>query len=42
MIKAIINKIFGSKNEREVKKLEPMLLQINEIEESYQKEWEDF
>ncbi|MGY8656098.1 MAG: preprotein translocase subunit SecA [Verrucomicrobiia bacterium] len=42
MIKAIINKIFGSKNEREVKKLEPMLLQINEIEESYQKESEDF
>src|ERR1700685_3935465 len=33
MIKSIFKKLIGSKNEREVKKLMPLVKQINEIEE---------
>ena len=36
MIKLIIKKIFGSKNDREIKKLRPMVARINEIEASLQ------
>src|SRR5262245_35408077 len=36
MIKFVIKKIFGSKNDREVKKLRPLVAKINEIETSLQ------
>src|SRR5215510_1779595 len=36
MIKFIVKKIIGSKNDRELKKLRPMVTQINEIEQSLQ------
>src|SRR5262245_43234694 len=36
MIKFIVKKIIGSKNDRELKKLRPMVAQINEIEQSLQ------
>ena len=36
MIKIIIKKIFGSKNEREVRNLRPLVARINEIEASLQ------
>ena len=42
IFKSIINKVFGSKNEREIKKLQPSIDRINELEESYQKESDDF
>ena len=37
MIGFIVKKFIGSKNEREVKKLRPMIAQINEIEVGLQK-----
>src|SRR5262245_11612676 len=36
MIKFIIKKIFGSRNDREIKKLRPLVAKINEIEASLQ------
>ena len=36
MFDLIIKKIFGSKNDREIKKLSPLITRINEIEASYQ------
>src|SRR5437867_5165701 len=36
MIKFIVKKIIGSKNDREVKKLRPLVVQANEIEQSLQ------
>jgi preprotein translocase subunit SecA len=41
MIKWILSKTFGTKNEREVKKLWPLVKEINRIEEEYQKLTED-
>ena len=37
MINAVLKKIFGSKNERDVKKMQPLVQQINALEEEYQK-----
>ena len=36
MISYIFKKIIGSKNDREVKKLRPMVARINEIEQGFQ------
>ena len=36
MLSYIIKKIFGTKNDREVKRLRPVVVRINEIEQSYQ------
>ncbi len=41
MIKWILQKIVGSKNEREVKRLAPVIAKINEIEEALQAEPEE-
>src|SRR6476469_166380 len=41
MIGFIVKKIIGSKNEREVKKLRPLVAKINEIEQSLQSQPED-
>lgn len=38
MLKWVLKKIVGSKNQREIKKILPVVAQINEIEESLQKE----
>jgi len=37
MINSVLKKIFGSKNERDIKKMQPLIDQINELEEKYQK-----
>ncbi|MFC1546104.1 preprotein translocase subunit SecA [bacterium] len=37
MIKYIIRKIFGTKNERELKKMEPVVDQVSELESYYEK-----
>ncbi|MBR1979491.1 MAG: preprotein translocase subunit SecA, partial [Akkermansia sp.] len=42
MIKWILNKIVGSKNQREVKKLKPVVKKILDIEESWQDKDQDF
>ncbi|MBI3987267.1 MAG: preprotein translocase subunit SecA, partial [Lentisphaerae bacterium] len=36
-MKWIFNRIFGSKNERDIKRMRPMVARINEFEEQYQK-----
>ena len=41
MIKWTLQKIVGSKNQREVKRLGPVVSRINELEEAYQRESED-
>ena len=41
MIQFIVKKVFGSKNEREVKKLRPLVAKINEFEAELQKSSED-
>lgn len=41
MIKWILTKIVGSKNEREIKRLTPIVAKINELEEAYQAEPEE-
>ena len=41
MLKWTLQKIVGSKNQREVKRLGPVVTNINSIEESYQKESDD-
>ena len=41
MIKWILQKIVGSKNQREVRRLRPVVARINEIEEALQREPED-
>ncbi|MBT8043960.1 MAG: DEAD/DEAH box helicase, partial [Verrucomicrobiae bacterium] len=41
MLKWTLQKIVGSKNQREVKRLGPIVAKINEIEEAYQKESDD-
>ena len=38
MIKWTLQKIVGSKNQRELKKMRPVVAKINELEEQYQKE----
>ena len=42
MIGFIIKKIIGSKNDREVRKLRPMVAQINEIEAALQPKPEEY
>ncbi len=42
MIKWILNKIVGSKNQREIKKLKPVVKKILDIEESWQDKDQDF
>ena len=37
MVKWVLQKIMGSKNQREVKRLWPVVQQINEFEQQYQK-----
>ncbi len=37
MINAVLKKIFGSKNERDIKRMLPLVAQINQREEEYQK-----
>jgi preprotein translocase subunit SecA len=41
MIKWTLQKIVGSKNQRELKRMQPLVAQINELEETYQKESEE-
>ena len=41
MIGFIIKKIVGSKNDREVKKLRPMVAKINELELAWQSKSDD-
>ncbi|MGZ5544673.1 MAG: hypothetical protein ACXWIU_08350, partial [Limisphaerales bacterium] len=41
MIGFIVKKIIGSRNEREVKKMRPIVAKINEIEQSLQSQAED-
>ncbi len=41
MIKWTLQKIVGSKNQRELKRMKPILAKINELEEGYQKESEE-
>jgi preprotein translocase subunit SecA len=41
MINTVLKKIFGSKNERDVKKMMPLVQQINTLEEEYQRLSED-
>ncbi|MDB4611623.1 hypothetical protein OAH01_04140, partial [Akkermansiaceae bacterium] len=36
MIKWTLQKIVGSKNQREIKRMRPVIAKINELEESYQ------
>ena len=42
MLSYIIKKVIGSKNDREVKKLRPLVVQINEIEASLQSQPDEF
>ena len=37
MITAILKKIFGSKAERDLKRMQPLVARVNELEEEYQK-----
>ncbi|HPR83636.1 MAG TPA: preprotein translocase subunit SecA [Pontiellaceae bacterium] len=37
MINAVLKQIFGSKNERDIKRMMPLVAQINQLEEEYQK-----
>jgi preprotein translocase subunit SecA len=37
MINLVLKKIFGSKNERDIKKMQPLVQRINALEEEYQK-----
>ncbi|MDK2858506.1 MAG: preprotein translocase subunit SecA [Verrucomicrobiota bacterium] len=37
MINSVLKKIFGSKNERDIKKMMPLVARINALEEEYQK-----
>ena len=37
MLGNMIKAVFGSKNERELKRLEPVVAQINELEPDFQK-----
>ena len=37
MINAVLKKIFGSKNERDIKKMLPLVQQINALEIEFQK-----
>ncbi|MDA7612964.1 preprotein translocase subunit SecA, partial [Akkermansiaceae bacterium] len=41
MIKWTLQKIVGSKNQRELKRMQPLVAQINELEEAYQTESEE-
>lgn len=41
MINTVLKKVFGSKNERDIKKMMPLVQQINTLEEKYQKIFED-
>lgn len=41
MIKWTLQKIVGSKNQRELKRMQPLVVQINELEEAYQTESEE-
>ena len=41
MIKWTLQKIVGSKNQRELKRMQPLVAQINELEEAYQTETEE-
>ena len=41
MIKWTLQKIVGSKNQREIKRMRPVIAKINELEESYQSESEE-
>ncbi len=41
MIKWILQKIVGSKNQRELKRMQPLVARINELEEQYQQESEE-
>ena len=41
MLKWTLQKIVGNKNQREVKRLGPVVAKINEIEEAYQRESEE-
>ena len=41
MIKWTLQKIVGNKNQREVKRLGPVVSRINELEETYNRESED-
>lgn len=41
MIKWVLTKIVGSKNEREIKRMRPIIAKINELEEAYQAEPEE-
>ena len=41
MIKWILQKIVGSKNQREVRRIRPTVARINEIEEALQREPEE-
>ena len=41
MIKWTLQKIVGSKNQRELKRMKPLVARINELEEAYQKESEE-
>ena len=41
MIKWTLQKIVGTKNQREIKKMRPIVERINELEEAYQKESEE-
>ncbi|MDA7917828.1 hypothetical protein N9B74_02090, partial [bacterium] len=41
MIKWTLQKIVGSKNQRELKRMQPIVDRINELEEAYQRESEE-
>jgi len=41
MIKWTLQKIVGSKNQRELKRMQPIVNEINKLEESYQQESEE-
>tara|TARA_B100001093_G_C26765045_1_gene987486 strand:- start:1043 stop:1462 length:420 start_codon:yes stop_codon:yes gene_type:complete len=41
MIKWTLQKIVGSKNQRELKRMQPLVERINELEEAYQRESEE-
>jgi preprotein translocase subunit SecA len=41
MISAIIRKIFGTSHERELRKLQPLVVRINELEEKWKKKSDD-
>ena len=41
MLQWLLKKIVGSKNERDVKKMRPLVARVNELEKEYQKLSED-